>query len=132
MNELESRLENWGKVMRDGFHKGHCRSIEYRYTPERIVGESWDTRQAPKPSLDHRDAATIEEAWRKVHIRRDQQVLKLAYVWRAPSGFICRRLSIENGKDGVGYQLALGRAQRAIKRALEVAEIHGLAGAKTP
>lgn len=122
MSDLEKRLENWGDCQRDSWRKGHCRSIEHRYQPERIVGESWDSRQAPRPVLDRRDADLVEQAWRKVPVRRDQQVLKLAYVWRSPQDFICRRLNVPTDRDGVGYQLALGRAHRAIKRALESVE----------
>lgn len=118
MTELESRLENWGRVMRDSWRQGCCRSIEHRYVPERGI-EAMESRQSPRPVLNRKDADLIEEAWRTIYFRRDKQVLKLAYVWRAPADFICRRLAIEVGQDGVGYQLALAKAQRAIKRELE-------------
>lgn len=125
MSDLLDRLDNWGHCVRVHWRKGHCQSIEHRYQPERIVGEGWETRQTPKLILDHRDADLIEQAWRKVSDRKAQQVLKLAYVWRAAPGFICRRLGIQTHKDDTYYLLELGRAQRAIKRVLEVETVDG-------
>lgn len=89
-------------------------SIEHRYLPERLVGETRETRQAPKLVLDHRDADKIEAAWRKVSERRLQQILRLHYIWKAPPSFICRRLAIKQARDDRHYVLELGKAHRAI------------------
>ena len=123
MTDIEWRLENWGICQRVTWRRGHCQSAEHHYLPERIVGEAWETKQAPKPVLDHKDAEVVEEAWRKLAERRHKNLLRLAYIWRAPPGFICRRLGLQNDKDGTGYLLELGRAHRAIKRLLEASSM---------
>jgi hypothetical protein len=119
MNDVEDRLLNWGHAMRDGWRKGHCMSIEHRYLPERIVGESWESRQTAKLMIDHRDAAEVERAWRDISKRLYQQVLQMHYVWRSPPAFTCRRLAIQHSRDNRHYLLELGRAHTAILRLLE-------------
>ena len=119
-DELTPRLENWGLCLRDDhWHRGHCRSIEHKYSPERGL-EALEAKREPKPYLDYRDAEIVEAAWRKVSDRKQQQVLRLVYIWRAPSHFVCRRLRIVNDKNGIAFRLELGRAERAIGRLLEL------------
>lgn len=111
---IEERLENWGRVMRDKYTPHRCRSIEGRYVPERIVGEAWEARRQPKTIPDVLDAFAVEDAWRRV-TSRHQKVLKFHYIWQASPAFICRRLSLPQDRENVGFLLELGRAQRAIR-----------------
>ena len=111
---LEDRLENWAMVMRVRKAQGRCGSAEGRYIPERLVGEQWDSRRTPKPSLDTLDASLVEAAWREMEVRLLKNLLALHYVYRAPRAFICRRQGIPYDRDGMHYEMELRRAHAAI------------------
>jgi hypothetical protein len=117
---IEDRLENWGLVMRVRRYPGRCRSIEHKYVPEKIVGDSWETKRTPKPFIDQLDAIEVETAWRDLATRKQKNLLSLHYVYRAPPAFICRHVGIQQARDHRYFVENLKLAQWAIEQALDV------------
>jgi hypothetical protein len=116
---IEDRLWNWGNCQRVLEPKGRCRSIEHRYTPERIVGESWESRQAPKLMLDRRDAEIVEKAWKALQDARHKRLLLLHYIHRSSYRYACKDVGIRDSKDNRYYFAALSNAQYAIQQLLQ-------------
>jgi toxin CptA len=116
---LEPRLENWARAQRSGgFERGgSAESAESRY---RAPG--WrEVRAAPIPP-DQADAALVQAAWLRL-MPLDKEVLKLHYVWHAPSSFICRRLKLKQGRGHEHvWDFALYHAHGAISLMLDKAD----------
>jgi len=62
------------------------------------------------------DAEKVELAWRRL-APRHQQMLRMAYVWRAGREVICRRLEIPR-HPWSRYELELASAKRALAHLL--------------
>ena len=107
---LETRLENWARAQwSSGGGGSSIASAEGMYR-----GGGWREIRAAPPQPDQRDAALVNEAWKRL-MPLDKDVLKMWYVWKAPSSMICRRLRIKQGQgNGHHWELALSHAQRAI------------------
>jgi len=112
---LEPRLENWARAQwSSGYEPGRAASAEGMWR-----GGGWrELRAAPDP-IDARDAALVNAAWQRL-MPLDRDVLRMHYVWRARSSFICRRLKL---KQGHGYEhvwdFALYHAHQAIAAMLD-------------
>jgi hypothetical protein len=89
LGALESRLENWARAQwSSGYAPGRCASAEGGWR-----GGGWrELRPAPSP-IDTADAEIVNEAWKRL-MQLDKDVLRMHYVWRAHSDFICRRLKL--------------------------------------
>jgi hypothetical protein len=86
---LESRLENWARAQwSSGGGGSSIASAEGMYR-----GGGWREIRAAPPQPDQHDAALVNEAWKRL-MPLDKDVLKMWYVWRAHSDFICRRLKL--------------------------------------
>lgn len=116
MDDVDQRLTNWGICQRVYHAPNHCESIEHRYVfhREKLTEGEMETRRTPKLLLDHKDAEHVEKAWRRIEKRVRQQLLKLHYVNRAPTGFICRHLKIEQSRDDRHFMQVLRTAQEEI------------------
>ena len=114
MSEIENRLCNWGLCQRNSYPKGRCQSIEHRYLPERIVGESWESKQKPRTMLDRRDADAVEKAWRQMVDARQKRLLLLHYIHNSSYRYVCRDVGIRDSKDNRYYYAALETAKHAI------------------
>jgi hypothetical protein len=128
MSDVEERLCNWGLCQRDSYPKGRCQSIEHRYLPERIVGESWESKQKPRTMLDRRDADAVEKAWRQMGDDRQKLLLRLHYIDNSSYRYVCRTVGIRDSKDNRYYYAALSNAQYAIglllQSSIESCQIH--------
>lgn len=110
LNALEDRLHNWARAQWSfGGGGPSIASAEGMYR-----GGGWREIRAAPPQPDQRDAAMVNEAWKRLMLL-DKDVLKMWYVWKAPSSMICRRLRIKQGRgNGHHWELALSHAQHAI------------------
>lgn len=93
--DLHERIINWAHWVRDRTYRGHCRSIEYRYEPERIADN--DERRAEQISTptDIRDAILIERTLAAPAFPlRSREIIKWHYVKRARPEACCRVLGI--------------------------------------
>lgn len=104
--DLISRIENWAAAQRSAGGKGpDIGSIEGRYRKHSPEASS-------DPRIDVADAQLVNEAWKRC-APLDKDILRMHYVWRAHSDFICRRLKIKHKPASV-WELALAHAHRAI------------------
>ncbi|CAG4895358.1 hypothetical protein [Paraburkholderia saeva] len=71
---------------------------------------------ADKAWSDAADAARVEAAWRRLATHH-QELLRMAYVWRADRGVICRRLKIPQ-RPWYRYELEVAQAKAALDRLL--------------
>jgi hypothetical protein len=71
---------------------------------------------ADKAWSDGADAARVEAAWRRLATHH-QELLRMAYVWRADRGVICRRLKIPQ-RPWYRYELEVTQAKAALDRFL--------------
>lgn len=112
---LESRLDNWGRAMRDSKKRGHCLSYEHRYNArsehdgEVIVRESHYVGQ-----VDLIDAQVVNDAWLKV-LYNNRMVLAYHYIHRENNiGLICVKLGVR--KDL--HKSLMSRGKHAIEKYL--------------
>jgi len=110
LNALELRLENWARAQRAGGDRfSAAQSAESRY---RAPG--WRESNARPADIDMADAVLVNTAWQRL-MPLDREVLRMHYVWRAPSSFICRRMKLKQGAEHAHvWEFALWHAQRAI------------------
>ena len=110
IDELERRLENWARAQWSyGGGGPSIASAEGMYR-----GGGWREIKAAPIQPDQADAVLVNEAWKRL-MPLDKDVLKMWYVWKAPSSMICRRLKIKQGRErGHHWDLALSHAQHAI------------------
>lgn len=89
---IESRLENWARHWKTGFHKRATTSLEGNYRPPRGAEIDWETdpvAMAPKPAPDAADAQLVEDAWVVMFDERLKQLLRRHYcLKRSPSSSI--------------------------------------------
>lgn len=71
---------------------------------------------ANRGRYDPVDAEQVELAWRRL-APRQQEMLRMAYVWRAGREVICRRLEIPR-HPWSRYELELASAKRALAHRL--------------
>jgi len=57
------RLQNWGRWSRTSRAVGRCFSAEWRYTPERLIGDEESDRRRAKDMIDVLDALAV---WRAI------------------------------------------------------------------
>lgn len=88
-------LVDWAAYVRDTIKRGHCRSIEHRYRPERITDGVEEERRSPYRSINHEDARLVEGVVTAPTFPRDDHwILREHYVHRARSEAICRVMRI--------------------------------------
>lgn len=116
LRALESRIENWAAAQRSlGTSRPDIGSIEGRYRKHSPEGSS-----APRVDMD--DARLVNEAWKRC-LPLEKDILRMHYVWRAHSSFICRRLRLKQGKGHTHiWEFALAHAQRAIAIRIAIEE----------
>ena len=127
--DIDLRLQNWGRCVREVPHFGHCFSIEYRYKappqpPMSVVLAEWlyergmcsakDVQDAYQSRTmaryeapDRRDGETIEKAWRTVPNKSCKAILKLWYVKRRQPAYIARRLRVDFDRELMMGQAAI-------------------------
>lgn len=112
--DLIVRLENWASAQRSTGGKGpDIGSIEGRYSKHSPEASS-------DPRIDMADAALVNEAWKRcVPLERD--ILRMHYVWRAHSDFICRRLRLKH-KPKTVWEFYLAHAHQAIAHRIRIEE----------
>jgi hypothetical protein len=71
---------------------------------------------ADKVWSDAADAACVDAAWRRLPSRH-QELLRMAYLWRADRCVICRRLKIPQ-RPLYRYELEVNQAKAALARLL--------------
>jgi hypothetical protein len=71
---------------------------------------------ADKVWSDAADAARVDAAWRRLATHH-QELLRMAYVWRAGRGVICRRLKIPQW-PWYRYEIEVTQAKAALARLL--------------
>jgi hypothetical protein len=72
---------------------------------------------ADKVWSDSADAACLDTAWRQL-TSRHQQILYMAYVWRADRSVICRRLKIPQ-RPWLRYEVEVAKAKDALAQLLD-------------
>jgi toxin CptA len=114
---LEPRLENWARAQSSFGGSGACiASAEGMY---RRPGVLYREEAIVLPPIDQRDANLVNEAWKRC-MPVDRDVLRMHYVWRAHSSFICRRLKLKQGRGHEHvWDFALYHAHQAIAARLE-------------
>jgi hypothetical protein len=115
---IHERLLNWSEwiVVRRSY--GHCRSIEWRYVPERIADNEERRQQLTRIIIDVADAATVEKSitgW--TFPRKARAILRCHYVARLRREECCRANGIRFAKFGV----ELGRAAMILANRLKFA-----------
>lgn len=109
--KLVARLENWARAQHGGAYRGaSIGSIEGRYRSGYL-----ESKPSPVP-IDYVEAELVNAAWQRL-IPLDRDVLKMHYIWRAHSSFICRRLKIKHRPPEV-WLFALRHAHDAIRAQL--------------
>jgi toxin CptA len=116
LHTLEARLDNWAAAQRSAERQGRAESIEGRF-------QSGYRESNARPSeIDHADARLVNEAWKRC-VPLEKEILRMHYVWRAHSSFICRRLRLKQGKGHTHvWEFALAHAQRAIAIRIAIEE----------
>jgi len=71
----------------------------------------------PRQEVDEKDAAMVNDAWRRMLNVKQKQLLMWYFVRRSNPDFICRRLSIKLFPRSV-FDLELKRAEDAIEKML--------------
>lgn len=108
---LIERLENWARAQWSGGVRACIASAEGNY---RRPGVLYRDEAIIAPPIDIRDAALVNAAWQRL-MPLDRDVLRMYYVWRAHSSFICRRLKLKQGRGHEHvWDLALHHAHKAI------------------
>lgn len=108
LRALEARLENWARAQRSsGYAPGRATSAEGMYR------SGYRESRASPDEVDALDALIVNKAWQKL-MPLDKEVLRMHYIWRAPSSFICRRLKIPQGRRNSAWDFALYHAQSVI------------------
>lgn len=107
---LEDRLDNWARAQWSyGGGGPSIASAEGMYR-----GGGWREIKAAPVQPDQADAVLVNEAWKRL-MPLDKDVLKMWYVWKAPSSMICRCLKIKQGRaNRHHWELALWHAHHAI------------------
>lgn len=115
-HDLTSRLENWAAAQRSlGGHGPDIGSVEGRYRKH-------SPEASTDPRIDVADARLVNEAWKRC-VPLEKEILRMHYVWRAHSSFICRRLRLKQGKGQAHvWEFALDHAHQAIARRIAIEE----------
>ena len=112
---IHDRLLNWAEWVIDRRRNGHCKSIEWRYLPERIADNEERRKELTRVPVDSQDAAIIERCISGITFPAKQRaVLKCYYINRAPKEICCRKLGIRFNAFG----LELGRAASIVRNRL--------------
>jgi hypothetical protein len=115
---IHERLVNWSEwiIVRQSY--GHCRSIEWRYVPERISDNEERRQELTRIIIDVDDAATVERAitgW--TFPRKPRSILRCHYVARLRREQCCRA----NGIRLAQFSFELGRAAMILSNRLKFA-----------
>lgn len=117
LRALEARLENWARAQRSsGYAPGRATSAEGMYR------SGYRESHPSAEIVDTLDALIVNKAWQRC-MPLDKEVLRMHYIWRAPSSLICRRLKIPQGRKHVAaWEFALFHAQNAIGQQIDKIE----------
>ena len=147
--DINDRLHNWGRCVRDTQRQGHCYSIEYRYKPKpqppmtvklaewlyergmasaTDVQDAYQTRQnARYAPPDWLDGETIEKAWKGMPSASCKALLRMYYVKRKPPAWISRGLSVDFDRElmvaQAAIQIELDRHEKYARKAFLNASI---------
>jgi toxin CptA len=116
LRALEARLENWAAAQRSiGSARPDIGSIEGRYRKH-------SPEACSDPRIDLADAHIVNEAWKRC-VPLEKEILRMHYVWRAHSSFICRQMRMKQGKGHTHvWEFALAHAHRAIAIRIAIEE----------
>lgn len=101
--EIHLRLMNWAAWSRDRARQGHCRSVEWHYTPPRIK-EAEDLHAVAPP--DGLDAARLHSEICMLPLKL-RWLLHLWYIHKARPQFIRRKLGLT--RDGLPDEIRRAR-----------------------
>lgn len=113
---IHARLLNWSEWIYERRPQGHCRSIEWRYIPERIADNDQRRAEQIEAFIDHRDALLVERTVSAPAFPlQERQLLKCHYVTRVRPEVCCRRHGIRF-RD---YGTAIARAAMILRNRLK-------------
>lgn len=112
LRETYSRLENWARWSRDRIRRGHCRSIEYRYVPERSKDNE---EREPRIEWDSLDAAALHSVICGVP-EKSRWLLHLHTLHRVEEHKIRRLLGIHHTMLVEEYHRAMRMVRNAAAR----------------
>lgn len=90
--QIHGRLMNWSEWIFERHPQGHCRSIEWRYMPERIADNDQRRAEQIERFIDHADALMLERTIAAPTFPiKERSILKCHYVTRERPEVCCRR-----------------------------------------
>lgn len=116
--QIHARLMNWSEWIFERKPQGHCRSIEWRYVPERISDNDQRRAEQTEHFIDRADALLLERAIVALTFPvKERALLKCHYVVRMRPEACCRQCGIRFRE----YGTALGRATWILRNRLKSA-----------
>ena len=107
-----TRLENWARWSRDRIKRGHCRSIEYRYIPERVED---DEARVPRIEWDSLDAVALHSVICEIP-EKSRWLLHLFILHRIEEYKIRRILGIKRTEVVEKYRDAIRMVRNRARR----------------
>lgn len=114
--ETHERLENWGRWARPCRSPARARSIEGKYMRERLDKEVEEVRREPVLFVDALDASFVDVVlapWFGFP-RRESELLKAHYVYRAHPHAVARRTHVPLRRLSYEFDRALVTAHHAL------------------
>lgn len=111
--ETYARLENWARWSRDRIRRGHCRSIEYRYIPERVED---DDDRVPRIEWDSLDANALHSVVCQIP-EKSRWILHMHIIHQIEEYKIRQILGIHRTKFVGEYHDALRMVRNRARRA---------------
>ncbi|WP_413765828.1 hypothetical protein [Ralstonia mannitolilytica] len=114
MEDLEQRLQNWGRAHRESNgNGGYCAS--WARLADALANGS---QQGCFSDVDLKDAAIVQRAICRMPVVMDRRLLQLWYVRQAPDYVICRQARIRLRPASL-LHAEMNRARHQIRLALE-------------
>lgn len=115
---IESRLENWSRVVRSPrFQSGECAAWAKWYVALR---DAERMRDVPLMTKDERDGWLVEKAWSDMPNHVAKWVIKYSYVWRMSDEQIQIRMRKSHNVvlRGRKFELVMAEARTSVRQSI--------------